>query len=246
MKPVIGITPDFNAGDRKDMGGSEPTYFLRARYIRAIEELGGIPLVLPLVAAPASRRRLLDGVDGLLITGSGPDLPPRLYGERQQYRFPVVSERRSDFELDVAHHARNRDLPLLGICGGMQTVNVAFGGSLFQDIPSQLQHTLNHRQQAKAIRTSHSVTVTPKSLLRKIVGRATMMVNSSHHQSVKNVAPPLVASAVAPDGIVEAIESPAQRFLLAVQWHPEFLFERHEAHKRLFEALIKAARKTRA
>ena len=246
MKPVIGITPDFNAGDRKDMGGREPTYFLRARYIRAIEELGGIPLVLPLVAAPASRRRLLDGVDGLLITGSGPDLPPRLYGERQQYRFPVVSERRSDFELDVAHHARNRDLPLLGICGGMQTVNVAFGGSLFQDIPSQLQHTLNHRQQAKAIRTSHSVTVTPKSLLRKIVGLATMMVNSSHHQSVKNVAPPLVASAVAPDGIVEAIESPAQRFLLAVQWHPEFLFERHKAHKRLFEALIKAARKTRA
>jgi len=128
----------------------------------------------------------------------------------------------------------------------MQTVNVAYGGSLFQDIPSQVQHTLNHRQQAKAIHTSHSVTVTPKSLLRKIVGLATMMVNSSHHQSVKNVAPPLVASAVAPDGIVEAIESPAQRFLLAVQWHPEFLFERHEAHKRLFEALIKAARKTRA
>lgn len=246
MKPVIGITPDFNAGDRKDMGGREPTYFLRARYIRAIEELGGIPLVIPLVTAPASRRRLLDGVDGLLITGSGPDLPPHLYGERQQYRFSLVSERRSDFELDVAHQARNRDLPLLGICGGMQAVNVAYGGSLFQDIPSQVQHTLNHRQQTKAIHMSHPVAVTPKSLLRKIVGRATMMVNSSHHQSVKSVAPPLVASAVAPDGIVEAIESPDQRFLLAVQWHPEFLFERHEAHRRLFEALIKAARKTRA
>jgi len=246
MKPVIGITPDFNAGDRKDMGGREPTYFLRARYIRAIEELGGIPLVLPLVTAPASRRRLLDGIDGLLMTGSGPDLPPRLYGERQRYRFPLVSERRSDFELDVAHQARHRNLPLLGICGGMQTVNVAYGGSLFQDIPSQVQHTLNHRQQTKAIHLSHPVAVTPKSLLRKIVGRATMMVNSSHHQSVKSVAPTLVASAVAPDGIVEAIESPDRRFLLAVQWHPEFLFERHEAHRRLFEALIKAARRTRA
>ena len=228
------------------MGGREPTYFLRARYIRAVEELGGIPLVLPLVAAPVSRRRLLDGVDGLLITGSGPDLPPRLYGERQQYRFPLVSERRSDFELDLVHQARNRDLPLLGICGGMQTVNVACGGSLFQDIPSQVQHTLNHRQQARAIYTSHPVAVSPKSLLRKIVGRATMMVNSSHHQSVKRVAPPLIASAVAPDGIVEAIESPDQCFLLAVQWHPEFLFDRHEAHKRLFDALIKAARRTRA
>jgi len=228
------------------MGGREPTYFLRARYIRAIEELGGIPLVLPLVAAAASRRRLLDGIDGLLITGSGPDLPPRLYGERQQYPFPIVSERRSDFELELVYQARNRDLPSLGICGGMQTVNVACGGTLFQDIPSQVRHTLNHRQRAKAVRTSHSVTVAPKSLLWKIVGRATIMVNSSHHQSVKQVGPPLIASAVAPDGIVEAIESPVQRFLLAVQWHPEFLFDRHEAHRRLFEALIRAARRTRA
>jgi putative glutamine amidotransferase len=246
MKPVIGVTPDFNAGDRKDMGGQEPTYFLRARYIRAIEELGGIPLILPLVSAPASRRRILDGVDGLLITGSGPDLPPCLYGERQQYRFSLVSERRSDFELDLVHQARTRDLPLLGICGGMQTVNVACGGSLFQDIPSQVRHALDHRQKAKAIHTSHPVTITPKSLLRKIVGRATLMVNSSHHQSVKKVGPSLVASAVAPDGIVEAVESPAQRFLLAIQWHPEFLFERHVAHRQLFEALLKAAKRTRA
>ncbi len=246
MKPVIGVTPDFNAGDRKDMGGREPTYFLRARYIRAIEELGGIPLILPLVASPAARRRLLDGIDGLLITGSGPDLPPRLYGERQQYHFPLVSKRRADFELDLVHQARTRDLPLLGICGGMQTVNVACGGTLFQDIPSQVHHALNHRQKTKAIHLSHPVTVMPKSLLRKVVGSRALMVNSSHHQSVKKVAPSLAASAVAPDGIVEAIESPAQRFLLAVQWHPEFLFERHAAHKRLFEALLKAARRTRA
>lgn len=228
------------------MGGREPTYFLRARYIRAIEELGGIPLILPLVAAPAARRRILDGIDGLLITGSGPDLPPRLYGERQQYHFPLVSERRADFELDLVRQARTRDLPLLGICGGMQTVNVACGGTLFQDIPSQVHHPLNHRQKTKAIHLSHPVTVMPKSLLRKIVGGRALMVNSSHHQSVKKVAPSLVASAVAPDGIVEAIESPAQRFLLAVQWHPEFLFERHTAHKRLFKALVKAAGMTRA
>jgi len=228
------------------MGGREPTYFLRARYIRAIEDLGGIPLVLPLVAAAASRRRLLDGVDGLLITGSGPDLSPHLYGERQQYPFPLVSERRADFELDLVHQARRRDLPLLAICGGMQTVNVAYGGNLFQDIPSQVRQALNHRQETKAIYMSHSVAVAPKSLLRKVVGRATMMVNSSHHQSVKKVAPKLIASAVAPDGIVEAIESPIQRFLLAVQWHPEFLFERHEAHTRLFKALLKAAKKYRA
>jgi len=246
MKPVIGVTPDFNAGDRLDMGGQEPTYFLRARYIRAIEELGGIPLILPLVAAPAARRRLLDGVDGLLLTGSGPDLPPRLYGERQRYKFPLVSERRSDFELDLVSQARTRDLPLLGICGGMQTVNVACGGSLFQDISSQVPTALDHRQQKKAIHVSHPVTVTPNSLLQKVVDRVILMVNSSHHQSVKLVAPSLVASAIASDGIIEAIESPKHLFLLAVQWHPEFLFERHAAHRRLFDALLRAARRTRA
>jgi putative glutamine amidotransferase len=244
MTPVIGVTPDFNAGDRADMGGREPTYFLRARYIRAIEELGGIPLILPLVEGAAARRRLLDGVDGLLLTGSGPDLPPRLYGERQRYKFPLVSERRSSFELELVHQARTRDLPLLGICGGMQTVNVACGGSLYQDIPSQVQGALDHRQKTKAVHLAHAVTVSPQSLLRKIVHQAKLMVNSSHHQSVKTVAPSLRASAVASDGIVEAIESPAHRFLLAIQWHPEFLFERHRPHRRLFEALLRAARRT--
>jgi putative glutamine amidotransferase len=245
MKPVIGVTPDFNAGDRNEMGGHEPTYFLRARYIRAVEELGGIPLILPLVAEPAARRRLLEGVDGLLLTGGGPDLPPRLYGEHRRYKFLLMSERRADFELELVHQARTRDLPLLGICGGMQTVNVACGGSLYQDIPSQVQNALDHRQKMKAIHVSHSVAVTPKSLLNKIVNKATLMVNSSHHQSVKTMATSLIASGVAPDGIVEAIESPTHRFLLAIQWHPEFLFERHAPHRRLFEALLRAARRTR-
>ena len=245
MKPVIGVTPDFNAGDRQDMGGREPTYFLRARYVRAIEELGGIPLILPLVADSAARRRLLDSVDGVLLTGSGPDLPPRLYGERQQYKFPLVSERRASFELDVVHLARTRQLPVLAICGGMQTMNVAFGGSLFQDIPSQVTAALPHRQKAKAVHVSHKVNVTPGSLLRRIVARASLMVNSSHHQSVKTVAPSLIASAVAPDGIVEAIESPAHPFFLGIQWHPEFLFERYTPHQRLFTAFLRAAKRTR-
>jgi putative glutamine amidotransferase len=246
MKPVIGVTPDFNAGDREDMGGREPTYFLRARYIRAIEELGGIPLILPLVAGPAARRRLIDGVDGLLLTGSGPDLPPCLYGEHQRYKFPLVSERRAGFELELVHQARKRNLPLLGICGGMQTVNVACGGSLFQDIPAQVPSAMDHRQKTKAVHVSHAVTVAPKSLLKKIVAQGTLMVNSSHHQSVKTVAPSLIASAVASDGIIEAIESPAHRFLLAIQWHPEFLFERYAPHRRLFQALLRAACRTRA
>jgi putative glutamine amidotransferase len=244
MKPIIGVTPDFNAGDRKDWGGREPTYFLGARYVRAIEELGGVPLVLPLLADRPTRRRLLQQIDGLLLTGSGPDLPPSSYGERQRYPFKTVSERRANFELDMVHLAQRADLPLLGICGGMQTMNVACGGSLFQDIASQVSTSHTHRQRTRATNLSHTVAVEPGSLLRRIVRSVSMRVNSSHHQSVKAVAPSLIASALASDGIVEAIESPTHRFFLGIQWHPEFLFDRHPLHRRLFEAFLRAARAT--
>ena len=243
MKPLIGVTPDFNAGDRKEWGGREPTYFLRARYVRAVEDLGGIPIVLPLVADLGARRRLLSHIDGLLLTGSGPDLAPELYGERQRYKFRVMSQRRATFELEMAQMARAADLPLLGICGGMQALNVAFGGSLYQDIDAQRPQPLRHRQSLPATQLTHAVCIAPKSLLHRIVKTKTLRVNSSHHQSVKAVAPSLTATAVAPDGVIEAIESSSQRFLLGIQWHPEFLFDRHQRHRRLFEAFLEAARR---
>ncbi len=242
MKPLIGVTPDFNAGDRKEWGGPEATFFLRARYIRAIEDLGGVPVILPLAEDRADRRRLLEKVDGLLLTGSGPDLAPSLYGERPRYKFRVMSRRRADFELDVARMAAASKLPVLGICGGMQAMNVAFGGSLIQDIAAQVGEPLLHRQKASATELSHTVDVASGSLLRRILGQARIRVNSSHHQSVKRVAPSLVASAVASDGVIEAIESPRHRFLLGVQWHPEFLYDRYAFHRKLFQALLKAAR----
>ena len=154
-----------------------------------------------------------------------------------------MSERRSNFELDLVHLARHGEIPLLGICGGMQTMNVACGGSLFQDIPSQVSQPLQHRQTDSGANLCHTVTVTSGSLLRRIVRSVSMRVNSSHHQSVKTVAPSLIASALAPDGIVEAIESPTHRFFLGIQWHPEFLFDRHPLHRRLFEAFLRAARR---
>ena len=242
MKPIIGVTPDFNAGDRKDMGGREPTYFLRARYLRAIEDLGGIPLILPLADEASIRRQLLKGLDGLLLTGSGPDLPPSLYGERQRYRYKVMSRQRSAFETEVARDAINGGLPVLGICGGMQTLNVALGGTLIQHIPAQLPSALQHQQKTPATRLSHAVQVAPHSLLRRIVRKARIRVNSSHHQSVKKVAPSLLVSALAPDDVIEAVESRRHPFLLGVQWHPEFLYDHDTMARRIFLAFLKAAR----
>lgn len=242
MKPIIGVTPDFNPGDREDMGGREPTYFLRARYLRAIEDLGGIPVILPLAMDQGICKRLIAGLQGLLLTGSGPDLPPESYGERQRFRFRVMSRQRSAFELEMARLAAQANLPTLGICGGMQVINVALGGSLVQDIPSQLRSAFPHRPSGPATRLSHPVRVAPRSLLRRITRQARFRVNSSHHQSIKRPAPSLVVSAVAPDGVIEAIEAPRHPFLMGVQWHPEFLYDRDEVHRRLFRAFVKAAR----
>jgi len=241
MKPIIGVTPDYNAGDREDMGGQHPTYFLRARYLNAIEEAGGIPFILPLIDKPLVWKQILSQVDGLLFTGSGSDLSPGLYGEKQRYTFKRMSRERASLELGLAKLAHKLDVPTLGICGGMQSINVALGGTLFQDIDSQLKTSIPHQPTYSATKTAHSIQIKPRSLLHRIAGKATIKVNSSHHQSIKDVPPSLMTTAVSRDGVIEAIEGPDKKFLLGVQWHPEFLYERHPVQKKLFQALIRHA-----
>lgn len=241
-KPIIGVTPDFNAGNRKDMGGKEPTYFLRARYMKAIEDAGGIPVVLPLLSDRGAWRQMMAHVHGLLVTGSGSDLAPEFYGERQRHKFARMSRERATMELGIAQMAYRADVPMLGICGGMQSLNVALGGTLYQDITAQLKTPIDHLPAYSATQTTHAVHITSGSLLRRIIRKARVEVNSSHHQSVKNVAPNLLQTAVAPDGVIEAIEAPDRSFCLGVQWHPEFLYDRDPIQRRLFSSLIRAAR----
>lgn len=224
------------------MGGKEPTYFLRARYLQAIQEAGGVPLILPLVLSRTHQTLILQKLDGLLVTGSGSDLAPRFYGESQQYPFQHMSEERARLELGLSKLAFEYQVPTLGICGGMQSMNVAMGGTLIQDIPAQIATKIQHLQKKSAEYTAHHIHIEPKTLLRRIVKKSNISVNSSHHQSVKTIPGSFHISALAPDGVIEAIEAASHPFWLGVQWHPEFLYRKDVLQKRLFTAFIKAAR----
>ena len=246
MKPVVGITSDVSPGGHKPRGKKEEaTYFLRARYAQAIEDLGGIPFILPPIENSILQARLLDGIDGLLISGSGPDLDPRFYGERKKIRFSLMDRKRALFELSLARKAVRRDLPVLGICGGLQSLNVALGGSLIQDIPEQVSGALTHRKKITRSSSLHWVTINPRTRLRRILGQRSIRVNSSHHQAACRVANGLIVNALASDGIVEGVESPHSRFVVAVQWHPELLYRKDESARKLFRSFLRAAARKR-
>lgn len=237
--PVIGITPDITRESAAH--GLTNRLLLNLDYAEAIAHAGGIPVVLPPVLEPA---RFLESLDGILLTGGG-DIAPHRYGAPTIHPATYgISDVRDEFEIALVHAALNADVPLLAICRGMQVLNVALGGTLIQHIPDEIDGALNHRQQELGIPSgepAHPVTIRPDSLLARIVGTTHLMVNSYHHQAVAELASPLLPTATAPDGVVEAAEIPGATFVLAVQWHPERLFQHYPAHHALFAALIEAA-----
>ena len=244
MRPLIGISPDFNAGkEAQSLGGTSPTYYVQERYTKALERAGAIPLILSYAHMNTLRPMFAKHLHGLMLIGSGSDLDPRWYGEPPICSYPIMSNARSEFDIALTKAAWNANLPLLGICGGMQTMNVALGGSLIQDIEIQLPHAKNHKPDGPVARTAHSISITSKSRLEKIVGRRYFRVNSCHHQALKTVAPQIAVSAIAPDGIIEAIEAPTRTFFLGIQWHPEHLYERSEPNQHLFRAFVNASRR---
>lgn len=243
IHPIIGITSDYNGGDRPEFGGREATAFIRNRYLHAIEATGGVPLVLaPVDRASKLADAMLDRIDGLLLTGSGPDIDPARYGERQKFKFKKVSPKRSDFEWKLAEAALQKGTPILGICGGMQLLNVVGGGTLYQDIQKQLPGALRHQRGG---RPAHLIEIQKGSLLSRIVGRTRLRVNSSHHQGVHKIAPGYRISAVALDGVVEGIEAVEAPFIFGVQWHPEYL-NREDRSRTFFAAFLAAAARFRS
>jgi putative glutamine amidotransferase len=233
-QPVIGLTLD-----HEPPGGYSkfPWYAIRENYCNAVARAGGLPILLP--HDPDRASAYLDRIDGLVVTGGGFDVDPALWGALTRHPSVTIKERRTAFELAAAQGALARDMPVLGICGGQQLLNVVLGGTLIQDIPDEVPGCLAHHQPNPRDEPGHKVRVIGGTLLHRITGAAGLAVNSAHHQAVKEPGPGLVIDAVAEDSVVEGIEDPRRHFCLGVQWHPEF--EINEADRRIFRAFVEAA-----
>ena len=219
---------------------------LNAAYTRALEAAGLVPLVVPPLADPAAALHLLDAVDGLVLTG-GEDVGPALYGAAPHPALGPVHDARDRTEIALARAARDRGLPLLAICRGVQLLNVALGGTLVQDLPSERPGAAPHDQAGPRDIRAHPVAVAPGSRLARSLGADALEVNTLHHQAVDRVADGLTATAQAPDGIVEGVESADDRWwAVGVQWHPEELIRSPEPWDRaLFAAFADEVRRRR-
>jgi putative glutamine amidotransferase len=232
-RPVIGLTLD-----AEPPGGYSafPWYALRENYCGAIEAAGGLAMLLP--HEPERAADYLGRLDGVVVTGGAFDIDPALFGATERHATVTTKDRRTQFELALTRGALSRDLPVLGICGGQQLINVALGGSLIQHIPDEVAGALVHEQKNPRDQTSHPVAVVEGTRLHQIVGTTQIAVNSTHHQAVKSVGQHLVVDAIAPDGVIEGIEDPTRRFCVGVQWHPEYRIT--AADTALFAAFIAA------
>lgn len=244
--PLIGITADqTSVAANGSNPGQEPVLVLPQRYCHAIQEAGGIPLILPPVASQSGLRRILQRVDGVLISGGNFDIHPSHYGEKPTRALGLIKKDRTEFELELVRLACHRNLPLLGICGGAQAINVALGGSLYQDIVTQLPHAVRHEQGTKKNKAAHRIIIHFGTQLRQIVQQQALKVNTTHHQAVRNLGKGLVVNATAQDGLIEGLESTRHSFVLGVQWHPETLACKDPRQRRIFFSFVSASERFR-
>jgi putative glutamine amidotransferase len=226
MKPTIGVTRCSRLDD----------------YLASIEQAGGRARVLEVSESP---RKVLDEIDGLLLTGGG-DVDPALYGEPRHATFDAAEPGRDALEMDLVRRALDANVPVFAICRGIQVLNVARGGTLVQDIPDQMPGSVVHSVREPSFAIAHDVWIASgtvlEQLMRERLESDTCPVNSRHHQAIKAVGDGLVVSATAPDGVIEAVEDPTRRFCLGVQWHPENFYRTGE-FRALFEGFIEATRR---
>lgn len=241
-RPIIAMTPDVSLPTSES---PLPRYELRCAYTDAVLRAGGLPFIVPYTDDRQVIEAVLDRVSAVVVTGGGFDIAPELYGQSPKPGLGVIKPQRTSFEMALLKEALARNMPLLGICGGMQLLNVALGGTLVQDIATELPQARPHQQTHDRTQPQHPVDVVDGSLLCEHFGKGQLMVNSTHHQSVDKPGADVVVSAAAPDGVVEAIECRKYRFALGVQWHPELLVDTMPLHQGLFRALVAKAKDQR-
>ncbi len=232
-RKIVGITcSQGTAGDWQ-----LPMDYARCAYSLSCEKAGLLPILLPVTGSDAVRAAQLDLIDGLLLSG-GLDVHPRFYGEREVHpSTETEAGGRDAHEIALVREAAGRDLPIFAICRGLQALNVALGGTLYQNLPTQVDSRWAHRQGPHSSEKTHRTQIAPGSRLAEILGGVdTLPINSHHHQAAKEVAADLAVTARAEDGVIEALEKPDARYLLAVQWHPENLYETDAPSRALFAA----------
>lgn len=226
-KPVIGLVPLVDTG--------RESLWMLPGYMDGIREAGGLPIMLPLDDEESDVAQMAAMCDGILFTG-GHDVSPELYDETDEGLCGEIIPARDAMETKLLKAALEKDMAVLGICRGLQFLNVSLGGTLFQDIPAQCPSEVDHHQPAPYHLPIHPVTVSGP--LAEAVGAEKLMVNSCHHQAIRDLAPGLEVMAQAPDGLVEAIRLPGKKFVWAVQWHPEFMQKADEPSKAIFRSFV--------
>lgn len=234
MKPVIGVTPSM------EVAGTE--YKTNKDYIEAITQMGGIPLILPYLTDEVSITTIIEKIDGLYATG-GYDIDPTLFGEEPHPQLGTIIPERDEFETLLIKELLKEKKPLLAVCRGAQILNIVVGGDMYQDINEQIDTPLiQHQQSAPSGHGSHFVTVEKNSLLYNLTKTEQLKVNSRHHQANRHVPDSYLISGRSSDGVIEAIESKADKFVLGLQWHPENMFVKKgdQAAKKIFKGFITA------
>ncbi|HXR65501.1 MAG TPA: gamma-glutamyl-gamma-aminobutyrate hydrolase family protein [Ktedonobacteraceae bacterium] len=236
MRPVIGIPcqADFREGSKRPIYGNNRTY------VHAVEDAGGLPILIPMLRDLHNLEDLLPRLDGILFSG-GIDMQPSLYGEQKLVQTDDFDPLLDEFEIMVANWALQEDIPILGVCRGMQLLNVVLGGNLYQDIASQRADSLEHRRRdLPRTALTHAVNIEAGSLMEQVLGTNQVRINSLHHQAVKEPGKGVRISGRADDGVAELLEVPSHRFLLAIQGHPDEIYGQVEPFSKLFKAFVQA------
>jgi len=249
MKPIIAITANYSTNDTigtsAKIGAPKQDWQLLADdYIYSVEKAGGIPIILPVVKDVETLIPLLKKVDGLLISG-GSDIDPKYYGQYMKNELGGIVPKRDKMEIELVRHALyETDIPILGICRGCQLLNVVAGGTLYQDMSYKENTLMNHAcLQSPKYYPVHEAVIERKSKLSKIYESESVRVNSYHHQAIDELGEGFNVSMYAPDKTCEGIELEGDRFVMALQWHPEMMTEHDKNHLNIFEAFIKSCEK---